>query len=87
MAKMAKTDSTSEKAKLILLSFPQILSQLAFTSTMVINLGECSIVRGFMPWVGKKLALWENGNVLFEHAVRSNDVLYSRPTTSQEIGL
>ncbi len=29
--------------QLILLSFPQILSQLAFTSTMVINLGECKV--------------------------------------------
>ncbi len=38
--KYCKTDST-EKDKLILFRFPPILSHIAFTSTMVINLGEC----------------------------------------------
>ena len=37
------TFKTTEKDNLILLSFPQILSHLALTSTMVINLGECKV--------------------------------------------
>ncbi len=38
---------TTEKDKLILLSFPQILNHLVYPSTMVINLGECSACTKF----------------------------------------
>ena len=34
---------TTEEDKLILHTFPQILSQLVFASTIVINLGECTV--------------------------------------------